>query len=47
MVHEPRTAYCLETQHYPCALPRPQFASIVLHPGEEYHEVTVYRFGLK
>lgn len=46
-VHQRRSAFCLETQHYPCSVNRPQFPSIILHPGEEYHEVTVYRFGLK
>lgn len=44
-VYRPRDAFCLETQHYPCSVNRPQFPSIILHPGEEYHEVTVYRFG--
>lgn len=47
MVLAPRTGFCLETQHYPCAVNRPQFASVILRPGEEYHEVTVYRFGQK
>ena len=47
MRHERRSAFCLETQHYPCSVNRPAFPSVILHPGEEYHEVTVYRFGLK
>lgn len=45
--YHPRDAFCLETQHYPCAVNRPEFPSIILHPGESYHEVTVYRFGQK
>ena len=36
--------FCLESQHYPCSPNFPDFPSTVLHPGEEYHETTVYRF---
>lgn len=44
-VRYPRYAgFCLETQHYPCSPNFPEFPSTVLHPGEEYHEKTVYRF---
>lgn len=36
--------FCLESQHYPCSPNFPDFPSTVLHPGEEYHEITEYRF---
>jgi aldose 1-epimerase len=39
-----RSAFCLETQHYPDSPNKPQFPSTLLRAGEEYHEVTVYRF---
>ncbi len=39
--------FCLETQHYPCAPNHPHFPSTTLRPGEEYHQVTVYRFGVE
>ncbi len=39
--------FCLESQHYPCSPNYPQFPSTVLRPGEEYHETTVYRFGVR
>ncbi len=39
--------FCLETQHYPCAPSHPNFPSIVLRPGEEYHEATAYKFTLE
>ncbi len=39
--------FCLETQHYPCSPNFPAFPSTVLRPGEEYHEVTAYRFALR
>lgn len=35
---------CLETQHFPDAPNHPNFPSTVLHAGERYHEVTIYRF---
>jgi aldose 1-epimerase len=37
-------AFCLETQHYPDAPNKPDFASTILRPGEEFHELTVHRF---
>jgi aldose 1-epimerase len=43
----PRNAgFCLETQHYPDSPNRPEFPSVVLRPGETYHEITVHRFGI-
>ena len=36
--------FCLESQHYPCSPNFPDFPSTVLRPGEEYREVTTYRF---
>ncbi len=44
-VHGPRAAVCLETQHFPCALSRPNFPSILLRPGRLLRENTVYTFG--
>ncbi|MEG1381296.1 MAG: aldose epimerase family protein [Ruthenibacterium sp.] len=37
-------AFCLETQHFPCAPSHPDFPSIVLLPDDEYHETTIYKF---
>jgi aldose 1-epimerase len=36
---------CLETQGLPDAINHPQFPSVVLEKGEEYHTSTVCRFG--
>lgn len=41
---EYRTAFCLEPQHFPDSPNQPQFPSTVLHPGEIYHTISVYRF---
>lgn len=42
-----RTAFALETQHFPDAPNQPKFASIVLKPGEKYHTVSYYQFSVK
>jgi len=34
----------LETQHYPDSINHPSFPSVILRPGETYHEQTVYKF---
>lgn len=40
-------ALCLETQHFPDAINHPNFPSIVLRPGAEFHSETVYKFSAK
>ena len=35
---------CLETQHYPDSPNQPHFPTTTLHPDQEYHETTVYKF---
>ena len=39
-----RSAFCLETQHYPDSPNQPKFPPVVLNPGERYHTVTTYKF---
>lgn len=39
--------FCLEAQHYPDSINKPQFPSIVLKPGETYKQTTTYQFGAK
>jgi aldose 1-epimerase len=41
-----RSAFCLETQHFPDSPNKPAFPSTVLRPGQEYRSTTVYAFGL-
>ncbi len=43
----PRSAICLETQHFPDAPNRPEFPSVVLNPGEKFASTTVYKFSVK
>jgi aldose 1-epimerase len=40
-----RSAFCLETQHYPDSPNQPKFPSVVLNSGERYHTVTTYKFS--
>jgi aldose 1-epimerase len=42
-----RTAFCLETQHYPDSPNQPNFPSTELKPGKVYKTTTVYRFSVK
>lgn len=39
-----RSAFCLETQHFPDAPNHPNFASTVLNPGQTYQTSTTYKF---
>jgi len=42
-----RSAFCLETQHYPDSPNQPSFPSTELKPGQTYQTTTVYQFGTK
>ncbi|XP_059140712.1 galactose mutarotase-like isoform X2 [Physella acuta] len=37
---------CLEAQHYPDSVNKPQFPNSILRPGETYTQKTIYHFGL-
>ena len=41
-----RSAFCLETQHFPDSPNQSSFPSTVLRPGQEYRSTTVYAFGV-
>jgi aldose 1-epimerase len=42
--HTHRSAFCLETQHFPDSPNKPEFPSTVLNPGEMYKSRTIYKF---
>lgn len=42
-----RTAFCMETQHYPDSPNQPNFPSSELKPGEQYKTSTIYAFSVK
>lgn len=45
--YEFRTAFCLETQHFPDSPNQPDFPSTRLDPGEEYYSICVYKFSVE
>jgi aldose 1-epimerase len=44
---EHRTAFCLETQHYPDSPNQPSFPSTALEPGNVYSTQSIYKFSIK
>ena len=42
-----RSAFALETQHFPDSPNQPGFPSTVLNPGEKFKSKTIYRFSVK
>jgi len=42
-----RSAICFECQHFPDSPNRPYFPSVVLNPGDQYKQKTIYKFGVK
>jgi aldose 1-epimerase len=47
IVYNKHTGLCLETQHFPDSPNRPEFPNTILRPGEEYTQMTIYKFGVK
>lgn len=47
VAYQRRTAFCLETQHFPDSPNHPNFPSTTLEPRKPFHSTTVYRFSVK
>ncbi|MCO5053673.1 MAG: galactose mutarotase [Verrucomicrobiae bacterium] len=45
--YQRRTAFCMEPQHYPDSPNKPGFPSVVLRPGQTFHNTIVYRFSTR
>ena len=43
--YQPRSGFCLETQHYPDSPNHPHFPSTVLRPGEVFKSTTAFQFS--
>ncbi|HEY0039143.1 MAG TPA: aldose epimerase family protein, partial [Flavisolibacter sp.] len=41
-----RTAFCLETQHFPDSPNQPNFPTTVLEPGKTYKTTSIYKFSV-
>ena len=39
-----RTAFAMETQHFPDSPNQPSFPSTELKPGQQYHSISIYKF---
>jgi aldose 1-epimerase len=46
-VYQRRTGFCMEPQHYPDSPNKPNFPSVVLRPGETFHNTILYKFSVK
>jgi aldose 1-epimerase len=42
-----RSAFCLETQHFPDSPNKPKFPTTVLRPRERYTQTTIYQFSVR
>jgi aldose 1-epimerase len=45
-VYPRRSAFCMETQHFPDSPNKPDFPTVTLKPGARYQTSTVYRFSV-
>jgi aldose 1-epimerase len=45
--YQRRSAFCLETQHYPDSPNKPAFPTTVLKAGTRFRSTTVFKFGLE
>jgi aldose 1-epimerase len=45
VVYRQHAGLCLETQHFPDSVNRPQFPPVILRPGETYRQTTVHKFS--
>jgi aldose 1-epimerase len=46
VAYQRRTAFCLETQHFPDSPNHPSFPSTTLEPRKPFHSTTVFRFSV-
>jgi aldose 1-epimerase len=44
VVYRRQNGFCLETQHFPDSVNKPNFRSTILRPGETYRQTVVYKF---
>lgn len=42
-----RSAFCLETQHFPDSPNKSGWPSVVIRPGEKYQSTCIYKFGVQ
>ncbi len=47
VIYPKHSGFCLETQHYPDSINKPEWPTVVLKPGETYRHHTVHTFTTK
>ena len=47
VAYQSHAGFCMEPQHYPDSPNKPQFPSVVLKPGETYHNLIIYKFSVQ
>jgi aldose 1-epimerase len=47
VAYQKHSGLCLETQHFPDSINRPNFPPVVLQPGRTFKSTTVYRFSAR
>lgn len=47
VVYPRHGGFCLETQHFPDSINRPDFPTVVLRPGETFNSTTIYKFAVE
>jgi aldose 1-epimerase len=45
VAYKKHQGFCLEAQHFPDAVNKPDFPSVILKPGDTYKQLTIYKFG--
>jgi aldose 1-epimerase len=46
-VYQFRNGFCMEPQHFPDSPNKPEFPSVVLKPGQTYHNTILYKFSVQ
>lgn len=47
VAYQVHTAFCMEPQHYPDSPNKPNFPSVVLRPGQTFHNTIIYKFSVE
>ena len=47
VVYKQHHGFCLEAQHFPDSVNKPNFPSVILRPGQTYRQTTVHKFSTK
>lgn len=46
-IYQKHSGFCFEMQHFPDTPNRPEFPTVILRPGEQYQQHTMFRFLVK